>query len=101
MGVPVVTKPGDLPVSRWTGSMLRTLRLDELIAASDDDYIAIARRLAERPERLVRLRSTLRDQLFQSPLCDGTRRGRQLSRLFQAVWQRHRDLVRKAGGHAG
>lgn len=88
MGVPVVTLPGDTMVSRWSASMLRALRLDELVAGSEDAYVERAAALAGDPARLSALRAGLRDRLAASPLCDGRRRARQMERLYRAVWRR-------------
>jgi protein O-GlcNAc transferase len=88
MGVPVVTRAGETPASRWTGSMLHALKLDDCIAETDDSWIAAVRRWTDRPDDLAALRRTLRERVAVSPLCDGGLRARQMSRLFQAVWRR-------------
>ena len=46
MGLPIVTLPGEFMRGRQTTGMLRLLGLEELIATSADDYLAIAKRLA-------------------------------------------------------
>jgi CRISPR-associated protein Csy1 len=46
MGLPIVTLPGEFMRGRQTMGMLTLLGVEELIAASTDDYLAIARRLA-------------------------------------------------------
>lgn len=85
MGVPVVTKPGELAVSRWTGSMLHALKLDRLIADGDDSYVAAIKELVEAPAELAALRKDLRDRVARSPLCNGAARARQYARLFRAL----------------
>lgn len=89
MGVPVVTKPGETMVSRWSASMLHALGLDSFIARSDEDFIGIVQQCAGDPDRLAELRKALRGRLKSSPLCDGRLRGRQIARLFRAIWRRH------------
>ena len=59
-GVPVVTKSGATYVTRFGGSALATLGLQELIATSTEQYIDIAVQLAGDPQRLQALRETLR-----------------------------------------
>jgi len=71
MGVPVITLPGQHFFGRMGLSILKTLALDECIAASPSDYVSIAVEMARNPERLTQYRSTLRTRLQQSPLCDG------------------------------
>ncbi len=46
MGLPIVTLPGEFMRGRQTMGMLTLLGVDELIATSTDDYLAIAKRLA-------------------------------------------------------
>ena len=46
MGLPIVTVPGEFMRGRQTMGMLTLLGIDELIASSTDDYLAIAKRLA-------------------------------------------------------
>ncbi|MEO8101641.1 MAG: tetratricopeptide repeat protein [Betaproteobacteria bacterium] len=47
MGLPIVTLPGEFMRGRQTMAMLKFLGLDELIAQSIDEYLEIARHLAE------------------------------------------------------
>lgn len=86
MGVPVVTLLGDHMVARWSGAMLKKLRLDELIAKNEADYVAIAQGLAQDPARLEVLRAGLRERVAQSPLCDEKRRAQQIERAFRWMW---------------
>lgn len=88
MGVPVVTLCGDSLASRLSASFLRPAKLDELIAATPEDYGRIARELAGDPGRLSILRASLRDRIARSPLCDGGARARQFERIYRAVWRR-------------
>lgn len=88
MGVPVVSLIGDSVVSRWTFSMLCKAGLGELAAASQDDYVDIAARLAAEPARLARLRTELRATVAASPLCDARRMTRHLERAQRAIWRR-------------
>jgi protein O-GlcNAc transferase len=78
MGVPVVVLAGESHHSRVGVSILTSVGLTELIAASEDEYVAIASRLARDPERLARLRGELRVRVLESPLCD--------ARAFAARW---------------
>jgi len=52
MGLPVVTLPGEFMRGRQTMAMLKLLGVEELIAQSPEDYLAIARKLGtDRPYR--------------------------------------------------
>jgi predicted O-linked N-acetylglucosamine transferase (SPINDLY family) len=88
MGVPVVTLLGDMMVGRWSASMLRALKLDELIARNAAAYVHIASGLARDTARLSTLRADLRDGLRASPLTDGRLRARQMDRVYRALWRR-------------
>ena len=70
MGVPVVTLPGERPVSRQTLCILKLLNLTELVAQDQHDYIRLASQFASQPKRLQRLRQELRQYLASSPLCN-------------------------------
>jgi len=89
MGVPVITWPWPRMVSRWTAAMLRRLGLEELIAGSAEDYVAIALAAAEQVEAWRGRREEIRAALEQSPLCRGERWTRHLERIYRAVWRRH------------
>ncbi|OFZ69641.1 MAG: hypothetical protein A2Z01_02140 [Betaproteobacteria bacterium RBG_16_58_11] len=86
MGVPVITLLGDHMVARWSGAMLKKLRLDELIANSEAEYVAIAQGLAQNLDHLASLRAGLRERVARSPLCDEKRRAYQLERAFRWMW---------------
>lgn len=58
-GLPVVTWPGPLMRGRHSAAILRHIGLDALIAASPDDYVAIAARLGNAPEDRAAIRATL------------------------------------------
>lgn len=88
MGVPVVTLAGNRMVARWSASMLRRLDLTEFVATSCDDYVAIAQRLANNLPLIESLRSTLRDRVANSPLCDARRRAHQIERAYRYMWRK-------------
>ena len=91
MGVPVVTCPGETFASRHSLSHCSSVGLTETIAQDFDDYVEKAVSLARDPLRLTALRSSLRERMSASPLCDG--RGFTLhliSRLHQ-VWEKWRS----------
>lgn len=69
-GCPVLTRPGDTFASRVAASLDHQLGLDELIAADDDAYVALAIELARQPARLHALRARLRDEAIRARLFD-------------------------------
>ena len=87
MGVPVVTLSGDRHSARVGASILSHLKLTELIATTEDDYITIATQLAREPERLSILRTGLRQHLTSSALGDSTSFARKMETLFHDIWR--------------
>jgi predicted O-linked N-acetylglucosamine transferase (SPINDLY family) len=85
-GVPLVTLPGRHAVSRAGVSYLRNLGLTELIAASTDDYVRIAKDLAGDLGRLSGLRAGLRERMRKSPLMDAGTYTRHLETLYRQMW---------------
>jgi predicted O-linked N-acetylglucosamine transferase (SPINDLY family) len=70
MGVPVVTLAGARPVSRQTLCILGNLGMADQAAHTDDVYVERACMLAEDPQRLSELRSSLRAKMSSSALMD-------------------------------
>lgn len=73
MEVPLVVLAGDRPAARSGVSLLRTLQMPELIAATDDEYVAINVTLATNAQWRRDLRATLRARMRASPLMDAAR----------------------------
>jgi predicted O-linked N-acetylglucosamine transferase (SPINDLY family) len=87
MGVPVVTLAGRTAVARGGLSILRNLDLPELVAQSEDDYVAIASGLARDLSRLAKLRTTLRPRMEASVLMDAPRFARQIEAAYRSMWR--------------
>ena len=90
MGVPVVTLAGgaDQPaVTRAGATILNHLRLSDLLAGSEEQYLNIAIALAGAPAHLTELRQTLRDRLRASPLMDEPRFARTFENALRAMWR--------------
>jgi predicted O-linked N-acetylglucosamine transferase (SPINDLY family) len=85
MGVPVVTLAGTTHASRVGLSILENSGLHELIAQDSDQYVEIAAALAYAPERLLKYRLTLREQLSCSPLTDAVRFTADLEKVYSEL----------------
>lgn len=68
MGVPTVTLVGEALFERLSYSILTNAGLGDLCAATKEDFVDIAVRLANMPDRIQTLRTGLREQLRASPL---------------------------------
>jgi protein O-GlcNAc transferase len=61
--------------------------LDDLVAGTQDDYLAIARGLAADLSRLAALRRDLRTRMRASPLTDRDRFMRNLEGAYRDIWR--------------
>ena len=95
MGVPVVTWPQSRVVSRQTFAFLSAIGLPELAAKDALDYVAIAATLAGDRERLVELRSGMRNKMKHSPLMDPNRFTRELEDTLHQVYRRIQNRERQ------
>jgi protein O-GlcNAc transferase len=87
MGVPVVTQVGNTVVGRAGLSQLSNLKLTELAATSEDDFVQLAVEWSRDLPRLAELRRTLRPRMLASPLCDGKRFARSIESAFRTMWR--------------
>ena len=87
MGVPTITLPGEIFASRHSASHLSNAGLGDWVTDSVDEYIEMAVARASDPTALANLRSTLRDKVRQSPLCDAPRFGRNLGAALRKAWR--------------
>jgi protein O-GlcNAc transferase len=70
MGVPVISRVGEVHVSRVGASLLSAVGMQDLLAHDDKQYIQVAITLARDRDRLKDLRRTLRHRMQASPLMD-------------------------------
>ncbi|MCD8493835.1 MAG: hypothetical protein LRY36_01720 [Alphaproteobacteria bacterium] len=87
MGVPVVTLPGETFAGRHAATHLYNAGLEDWIAKDEDDYVALAVKWASDLDGLARLRAGLREQVRQSPLCDGPRFARNFEKALRFMWK--------------
>ena len=71
MGVPVVTLVGDRHASRVGLSLLTAIGLESCIAYTSDEYVKQCKLLASDKDLRQTLRTTLRQRLLESIICDG------------------------------
>jgi len=88
MGVPVITLAGTLHAGRVGVSLLSQLGLQELVAESPQDYLRLARQLAEDLDRLETLRGGLRARMARSSLCDASAFARKVEAAYRVMWQK-------------
>lgn len=87
-GLPVISLHGRHGVSRSGLSILASLGLRELAAASPQEYVDIGVALALDLPRLQSLRASLRSRFEQSPLRDEKRFAANFEELLRTAWRR-------------
>jgi len=91
MGVPVISQVGQCHASRIGLSILNTVGLDFLAAFTPDEYVAKATALAANPQALAQLRSSMRQLMKDSALCDAKRFARKAEAAYRKMWHRWID----------
>ncbi|MGH8809264.1 MAG: hypothetical protein ACREX0_15430, partial [Noviherbaspirillum sp.] len=88
MGVPFVTLAGRHFTSRLGVTILSNAGLPQLIAHTEDEYVAIAAALGNDPARVQATRAGLRERVQAGPLMDAQRFTRHMEQAFRAMWQK-------------
>jgi protein O-GlcNAc transferase len=88
-GVPVVTLQGETHVARVGATLLQAIGLGELVGRDTIDYVDRAVDLASDRARCTELRTTLRERLRASPLCDQLRFARGFASAMRQAWQEY------------
>ena len=89
MGVPVVTLRGASPLQRAGASIMMNLGLPELVAPSEDVFVAQAVALASDLNRLRALRAGLRQRLATSALGNAPAYARHVETAYRTAWRRY------------
>ena len=87
MGIPVVTLKGNNFVGRMGTSFLTSLGESEWVASTEDEYVAVAVRLASRYGTLRQDRPKLRVRMAASPLCEIESYVRHFEALLAGMWR--------------
>jgi len=87
MGVPMINLIGNRHAGRVGLDLLSQVGLEELARPDVDSYVAAAVALANDRPRLQQLRSTLRERMRASPLCDAPRFARAFEAALRAMWR--------------
>ncbi|MCC5913832.1 MAG: FkbM family methyltransferase [Balneolaceae bacterium] len=95
MGVPVVTKPGPTFAGRHSATHLENAGFGEWVADSWEEYTDTIVKLAGDIEKLDEIRSSMREKVAESPVCDGKRFGANLSIALREMWKQRTDGYEK------
>jgi len=87
MGVPVVTFPGDRPTGRATAAILRSVGLEDLVAADGAGFIDLAAALGGDRDRRDAARQMLPDRLEHAPILQPGRYAQAVGDALRQIWQ--------------
>ena len=89
MGTPVVSGTGQVPQARVSESILRSAQCADMVANSVNDYVRLAKALAEDKEERIHLNNSLRQRMIGSYLGDGRRVAAALEGLYKQMIELH------------
>ncbi len=87
MGVPVITLAGNAHRGRVGASLLNAVGLGRFVAETPEQYLMLAAGLAADLDHLAELRTTLRRQVSESPLCDAPAFARKVEAAYRDMWR--------------
>jgi protein O-GlcNAc transferase len=87
MGVPVITLAGERHSGRVGVSLLTAAGMQDWIAQTPEQYVALATGLAADMPKLTTLRASLRQRVADSPLCDGKSFARKVEAAYREIWR--------------
>ena len=88
MGVPVISLAGKCHASRVGLSILNTIGLDFFATLTPAEYVAKATALAANHQALAQLRSSMRQRMKESALCDAKGFARKVEAAYRKMWHR-------------
>jgi predicted O-linked N-acetylglucosamine transferase (SPINDLY family) len=88
MGVPVISIAGAHHVARVSSGLLARQGLDDWVATDWRSYVDVAIRKASDREQLASFRSTARERLLASTICEPGRVTRDLESAYREMWKR-------------
>ena len=97
MGLPVVAMRGQTHAARVSESLLTAMNLTQWLAETQDDYVAIAARLAGDRVGLTQWRQRLRPMMAASPLGDAAGYARRVEAALRSAWRQTCALVPSPG----
>lgn len=89
MGVPIVSLIGKNSILSRTGlSILSRLDMEFFAASTSGEYVSRAVALAHKPDALASIRSSLRQRMTASTLCNGSYYARCLEEAYREMWHK-------------
>ena len=88
-GLPVLTCKGESFASRVGASLLNAIGLPELISSTQEEYEALAIKLATHPEKLAKIRRKLERNRLTTPLFDTQRFTEHIEDAYRVMYERY------------
>jgi predicted O-linked N-acetylglucosamine transferase (SPINDLY family) len=89
MGLPVLTRCGETFAGRVATSLLRAMRIPELVTTTADDFERMAISLAMHPEQLANIKRRVTDNRLTTPLFDTVSFTRVIEKAYRMMRERH------------
>jgi len=93
MGVPVISLVGKCHASRIGLSILSNIGLDFFATLTPDEYVVKTTALAANRRALAQLRSSMRQRMKDSALCDAKGFARKVEAAYRKMWHRWLEFV--------
>lgn len=87
MGVPVISLVGRHHFSRVGLSILSSLGLEFFAASTPNEYVLKATALAEKPDALAKIRSSMRARMAASTLCNSDLFAGNIEQAYRKMWR--------------
>jgi predicted O-linked N-acetylglucosamine transferase (SPINDLY family) len=87
MGVPIVAKLGNSAPSRLSGAILASIGMNDWVAETTDEYVAIALKFAAIPDRVRELRHELPEKVVTRPSGNGALYTRAVEEGYRTMWE--------------
>jgi predicted O-linked N-acetylglucosamine transferase (SPINDLY family) len=87
MGVPVITLAGNTHVARMVASVLTQVGRPDWIAQTRQEYVSQAVEMSRSVTQLRSARTTLRELVRNSRLCNSAALAREIERRYRQIWR--------------
>lgn len=88
-GVPVLTRIGKSFPARVAASFLNTLKMNDLVTITKEEYIELAIEIGKNPSKHIQIKEQLTQNLIDSPLFDSTLFVNELENIYVKLHQNH------------
>ena len=94
VGLPVLTLKGNSFVSRVASSLLKTVKLEELISKNLEEYEFIANKFVSDSDYLRKIKNKLEENLSKTPLYDSQLFTKNLELAYKKIFENYKNNQR-------